>query len=81
MYVKPQDWHVHAGRSACLAARRYVLKLVQELEGATAGTFTAPSDRDRSKSVLADLQVPALTDRQLLEGPAFRASRARQLQA
>ena len=38
---------------------RYVLKLVQELEAATAGTFTAPSDRDRAKSVLADLQKTA----------------------
>ena len=36
-----------------------MVKLVQELEAATQATFTAPSDRDRAKSVLADLQKTA----------------------
>ena len=38
---------------------RYVVKLAQELEAATQATFTAPSDRDRAKSVLADLHKTA----------------------
>ena len=53
-------------------SRRYVVKLVQELDGATAATFTAPSDRDRSKSVLADLQKTA-GDFRALAGRALEA--------
>ena len=53
------SWATQTVLAALRALCRYVLKLVQELEGATAGTFPAPSDRDRAKSVLADLQKTA----------------------
>lgn len=42
-----------------LVGRRYVGKLLQELEHGALAVFPAPSDRDRVKSVLADLQKTA----------------------